>query len=300
MCATWQVASVIAMRNPSVVLGLVCISAACTSSSLPPHTAASAMMSPSPSAAIGPPASPSPSPDDATRDDFFASIKKRDEAAVLAALERTPALAAARSAKGHSAFVVALTTLEGSGFVRPQDNRILAAILARHPALDGFEAAAAGDVARVNAEAARDPGYVRRAHAIGWTALHFAAFGGQPAVAEALLSHGAEIDAPARNKFANTPLQVGLLTRQPDVARVLIAHHASVGFLQSQGVTALHEAAISGDLASARMLLDAGADPNVRTGTIDDGTTGATPLAFAHKAGYADMAALLIAHGARE
>src|SRR4051812_18621390 len=49
-------------------------------------------------------------------------------------------------------------------------------------------------------------------HAIGWTPLHFAAFGGNLAAVRLLLDHGAAIEQPAANKFANTPLHVALLT----------------------------------------------------------------------------------------
>jgi ankyrin repeat protein len=84
------------------------------------------------------------------------------------------------------------------------------------------------------------------------------------------------------------------------VTRVLIAVHADVNFKQNEGVTALHEAAQSGDADTVRMLLDAGADPNARTGTLDDGSTGKSPLDLARKAGHEEVAALLLARGAHD
>jgi ankyrin repeat protein len=276
------------MRNTSLVFGLLSV-AACASS----------QNAGSPTSSVAT-AAPAPPYDDAARDSFFDALKRGDDDAVAAALARTPALANARSARGHSAFLAALMRASGNGFVRPQDNRALAAILAQHPTLDAFEAAAAGDVTRVESESAKDPSYVKRVHEIGWTPLHFAAFGGQPGVVEALVARGAEIDAPAKNKFGNTALQVGCLTRQPEVTRVLIAHHADVNFKQNEGVTALHEAALSGDIDTVRMLLDAGADPNARTGQIDDGSTGKSALDFARKGGHADVVALLLARGAHD
>jgi ankyrin repeat protein len=238
--------------------------------------------------------------DDATRDAFFDAIKRNDEAAALAALAKTPALANARTAKGSSAWAAALGRIVDNGFIRPQDNRLAAAILALHPTLDAFESAASGDVARVEAALAEDPSFVAHVHRTGWTPLHFAAFGGQPRVAELLLAHGAAVDAIAKNHFGNTPLQVGLLTRQGEVARVLLAHGANVGFAQTEGVTALHEAAFSGDVDTVRMLLDAGADPNAKTGKLDDGREGVTPLAMALRRKHDDVAALLRARGARD
>jgi ankyrin repeat protein len=214
-------------------------------------------------------------------------------------LAKMPALANARTPSGTSAYFAGLGRNVGKGFVRPQDNRVAAAILGLHPELDAFEAAAAGDEARVRQALAADSAYVTRVHDLGWTPLHFAAFGGQPRVVELLLSHGAAVDAVARNRFANTPLLVGLLTRQGEVARVLLAHGANVNFRQGEGVTALHEAAQSGDTDIVRMLLDAGADPNARAGKLDDGRSGQSALDMARDGGHEDVVALLLSRGAR-
>lgn len=261
------------MRNNLCISGLVAALAACA-----PATAITT----------------STPPDTALRDAFFDALRTRDDARVEVLLAATPALAESTNVKGRSAFVVALGRGAGEGFVRPQDNRALAAILARRPALDPLEAAASGDLARVEAEIAKDAGYVRRVHAIGWTPLHFAAFGGQPRVAETLLAHGADVDARATNEFANTPLQVALLTVQEEVARVLIAHRADVNAKQREGFTALHEAAQSGSSALVRLLLDAGADPSSRT------EKGQTPALVARDAKHEDVAALLHARGGRD
>jgi ankyrin repeat protein len=269
------------MRISSLVLVSL---AACASQAAPSATP------PAPSA-VAPP-----------RDDkeaFFDAVRRGDDDAAIAALQRDPSLANARTAKGSSAFAAALARMQGKHFVRPQDNRALAAVLALHPTLDAYESAAAGDVARVEAEIARDPAFPRTVHAKGWTALHFAAFGGQPRVVEILLAHGADINRPAANRFANAPLQVALLTRQTEVVRVLIAHGADVRFKQSENVTALHEAAQSGDVESAKLLLEAGADPNVRTGVLDDGSSGLTALDIAKREGHADVVALLARASAR-
>jgi ankyrin repeat protein len=237
--------------------------------------------------------------DDATRDAFFDAVRRGDDDAALAALGRAPGLANARTPKGTSAYFAALGRVVGNGFIRPQDNRLATAILALHPDLDGFESAAAGDVARVEAAIDQDRAFVERVHALGWMPLHFAAFGGQPRVVELLLARGAAVDAVAKNHFGNTPLQVGLLTGQGEVARALLSRGANVNFKQSEGVTALHEAAQTGDVTVVRLLLDAGADPNAKTGKLDDGRDAVSPLDMARAAKHDDVAALLQSRGAR-
>lgn len=224
---------------------------------------------------------------------FFDALQRNDEDAALAMLARAPGLGTARSPRGTSAYLVALLRVVGVGFVNPQANRVANAILALKPPLDAFECAAAGDRRCVEVELGRDASFVARVHAIGWTPLHFASFAGQPAVAELLLARGAAVDATARNRFGNTPLQVALLTRQGDLAKLLLAHGADVNFKQTEGVTALHEAAQSGDLEIARTLLEAGADPSAKTGRLDDGREGVTAIEMARRAGHEEVAKLL-------
>jgi ankyrin repeat protein len=73
-----------------------------------------------------------------------------------------------------------------------------------------------------------------------------------------------------------------------------------VNATQSEGVTPLHEAAFGGDVEIVRMLLDAGADPNVRSGRTDDGASGRNAIDFARDQHHADVVELLRARGAKE
>ncbi|HEY2513229.1 MAG TPA: ankyrin repeat domain-containing protein [Polyangiaceae bacterium] len=261
--------------------------------------AAACASAPPPAPASPPPAAPAPPPsappDEATVDRFFEAVQggKRDDVDHL--LAASPALASASSRKGHSAFLVALFKQVGEGFLKPQDNPVLASILAHAPQLDAVEAAGAGDQARVETELRRDPGYVRRVHPIGWTPLHFAAFCNAVAVGEALLAHGADVNARAQNDFQNTPLQVALLTGQEGMVRLLLLRGADVNVRQGEGFIALHEAAQSGDVALVKLLLDAGSEVSVAGGKKH-----LSPLDVAIEAKRDEVVALLRARGAKE
>ncbi len=66
----------------------------------------------------------------------------------------------------------------------------------------------------------------------------------------------------------------------------------ALGQVDGHGLTALHHAAEVGNLAAARALLDAGADPNTTA------ASGVTPLAVAAHAGHAACVELLLERGA--
>lgn len=113
----------------------------------------------------------------------------------------------------------------------------------------------------------------------------------------------------------DTPIAAGEGAVQPGPAEQaallsrLLVEHASAGHRsivrhllattptkpnsQWKGVTALTAAATSGNVAMARDLLDAGADPNLAI------ASGNTPLIAAAQADLADLVALLIEHGAK-
>lgn len=69
---------------------------------------------------------------------------------------------------------------------------------------------------------------------------------------------------------------------------------ASVNTIDSSGHTLLHHAVYSGSVPAARLLLEAGAKPNVPCAHGD------TPLSFARQGGNKYMIALLLGHIARD
>jgi ankyrin repeat protein len=145
----------------------------------------------------------------------------------------------------------------------------------------------------VAAEIARDPSFVTAFHdpPFGWSALHFASFGGQREIVALLLDKGADIQLRAKTQFENTPLQVGLLTAQAEVVQLLISRGADVNLTQAEGITALHEAAQTNSKQLIAILLDAGANVNAA------GAKGETPLDIALRGDKKDAAALLRERG---
>ncbi|KAN0142107.1 Ankyrin repeat-containing domain protein [Lactarius tabidus] len=101
-----------------------------------------------------------------------------------------------------------------------------------------------------------------------WTPLHVAAFNGWLELARSLLNHGANLNV--ENDRDETPLH--LVSRGEyyfeengvRIAFLLLERGVDVHAQDKEQYTALHGAAFKGKHELARVLLDHGADPNVR------------------------------------
>jgi ankyrin repeat protein len=152
----------------------------------------------------------------------------------------------------------------------------------------------------------------------GVTALMTAARGGSLGAVKALIARGANVNA-VEPSHGQTALMWAVAQRHSAVAQTLIENHAdvrarsitrhrtiqtgnrygdqnsikgSVGETDLGGFTALLFAARSGDVASARRLLTAGA-------AVDDvASNGATPMTIAAHSGQGPVARLLLEQGA--
>ena len=166
-----------------------------------------------------------------------------------------------------------------------------AAILATHPSLDVFEAAAVGDVARVRELIDRDPSLVSAYAEDGFHPLGLAAFFRHAEVVRLLLERNADVAAPARNRLAVTALHSAVATDvgpvDRGIVRMLLEAGAPVDVPHLGGGTPLHTAAFTGDLESIRMLLERGAGPLKKT---DDGKT---TIDVAREQGHPEAARVL-------
>lgn len=193
---------------------------------------------------------------------------------LLVSLILAASLAAPLPARAEpSPITAALFHNEGEGFTPPASNKALQALLAQHPTLTFFEACGVGDTAEIARQLKRDPKLATSWTPGGWSALHLAAFSGAPGAVEMLLERGAEVNVHARNKFKNTPLQAALLSGQLATARLLLERGADPLARQALGFTPLQEAALLGRRDLVDLLLGAGAEVNSRA---DDGRNAVT------------------------
>ena len=138
----------------------------------------------------------------------------------------------------------------------------------------------------------KEGGDVNAAQGDGMTALHWAALNGDAELASMLLYAGANVGARTRIG-GYTPLHLAAQIGHVNVIAPLIAAGAQVSAVTSTGATALMHAAHSGNADAARMLIENGADLNVK-----ETANGQTALMFAAASDRVDVVKLLIARGA--
>lgn len=210
---------------------------------------------------------------------FFDAVRAGDLHALSELLEADPSLARLRDEAGLSPILVA-------GY---HGRREAMALLASYaPDMEAGDAAAVGDVRRLRALLDADPAQAAAFSVDGWTPLHLAAFFGRGEAVRLLLERGAAASARSGNPMANTPLHAAMAGRLDlDGVRALLDGGAETDARQHGGFTALHAAAMHGDAATARLLLEHGADPAL---PADDGRTAAD---FARAGGHLAVLALL-------
>ena len=90
----------------------------------------------------------------------------------------------------------------------------------------------------------------------GWTPLHYAAVRNSLAVAQLLISSGAEVNA--KDNDDDTPLHYAAVRNSLEVAELLISSGAEVNAKNDWGRTPLHRAAINGYQEMQELLISHG------------------------------------------
>lgn len=211
---------------------------------------------------------------------FLKLIQTGATADIAAAVEGDPALVQARDAQGVSALL--WSVYAGHPMVR---DYLLAQLVTHGVLLDVFEAAAVGDVLRLEDILTADPVAAHSFSGDGWTPLHLAAAFGTPETVDLLLQHGAQVDAVSKNPQRNQPLHAALaLGRNPETVRILLSHGADPNATQVGGFTPLFSAATANRRDLAELLIDHGAHALYRS------ELGKTAADFARERGHSELA----------
>ncbi|GLU07653.1 hypothetical protein SLE2022_246030 [Rubroshorea leprosula] len=124
----------------------------------------------------------------------------------------------------------------------------------------------------------------------GYTPLHYAAEHGPKKLIELLISRGAEINAMAD---CGTPLQYAVGKRKKEFVKVLLDHHANPNLISRDQYSPLLLSIVAKSIECTKMLLKAGADPNIH------GSEGIrTPLGIAASEGDTEVVKCLLNAGA--
>ncbi|HYE79278.1 MAG TPA: ankyrin repeat domain-containing protein [bacterium] len=174
----------------------------------------------------------------ATYADLIAAIKDRNEEAARRILDLDATACQARDENGISAMLWAVYTGQSPLAEYMQQLR---------DEIDVFEAAALGDLTRIDELLTADPGIVNAVSVDGFTPLHLAAFFGHPEVVDFLLARGADVNRVATNASFVQPLHSGVAGRNLEVVRLLVENGAHVNATQQGGYTPIMAAIQNGD-----------------------------------------------------
>lgn len=154
-----------------------------------------------------------------------------------------------------------------------------------------IEAVKSGDQSAVKT-LLRQRGLVNSADGDGSTALHWAAYEDNLALAKLLLAARADVNATTRLQ-AVTPLFMACQSGSAAMIRLLVEHGANPNQANSLGTTPLMMAAAAGSVPAIDALVAHGAEVNAREQAYEQ-----TALMFAANLDRADAIRALIAHGA--
>jgi ankyrin repeat protein len=214
---------------------------------------------------------------------FFQAVQSGNASKVEALLDSNASLAIAKNEKGQSAVLMA---------VYAGRNEIRDLLLARGAALELHEAAAAGQLARVQQIVEKDPTLAKSFSPDGFPVFALPAVFGHLEVAEYLLGKGADVNAAATNGTGYNALTGAVASGHTSIVAWLLANGADPNYRYGAGYSPLLTAAANGHLGIVSLLLASGADLHAKA------NDGKTALSFAQQRGHAEVTEFLRSQGA--
>ena len=150
-----------------------------------------------------------------------------------------------------------------------------------------FEASATGKINNVIRQLARDPQLVHAYAEDGFQPLGLASYFGHLELARYLIKAGAPINSPSRNELKAAPLQSATAAGHETIVQMLLELGADPNVREGNGYSPLHAAAQNKDVAMIHTLIYGGADLTLV------GKDGKTALDIAWETGDKETIAVL-------
>ena len=209
---------------------------------------------------------------------LFEAIRNGDVGAVRSLVAADPSLASAKNASGVSAVLFSVYT--GRREIRDF-------LLAHGATLELHDAAAVGDLARLEQLVAANPALAKSRSPDGFPAVALASVFGHLGAVRYLAANGADINAVATNGSGYTALTGAVASGHTAIVEWLLAQGADPNYRYGAGYSPLLTAAANGHLAIVELLLAHGADTHAVT------NEGKTAAFLATERKHSEVAALL-------
>jgi ankyrin repeat protein len=154
-------------------------------------------------------------------------------------------------------------------------------------AINIFEASATGKINNVIRQLARDPQLVNAYSEDGFQPLGLASYFGHLELAKYLIKAGAPVNSPSRNGLKAAPIQSASAAGHEKVVQMLLQLGADPNVREGNRYTPLHAAAQNKDVGMIRTLIYGGADITLV------GNDGKSPLDIAVETGDKETIAVL-------
>ncbi|WAC40744.1 ankyrin repeat domain-containing protein [Pedobacter sp. SL55] len=150
-----------------------------------------------------------------------------------------------------------------------------------------FDACAIGKFDDVTLLVFKEPRAVNEYSADGFTPLGLACYFGHEEIARFLVLKGADVNLPSKNGFNVFPIHSAVANNNYNIAKILLDAGAYPNVCQKSGVAPLHSAAQLGNIEMIILLLEHGAEVTLRM------EGGKLPADLAAEKGFAEIAEIL-------